>query len=586
MSDNINIPQPYNPSEKDVKNVIAPAALQVNPNYLQLGDLFVKTLFILTYPRFLSAGWFDQIINLPNLLDISIFVHPVDTVVALRKLRKKVTSIEAQVMEREEKGLVRDPILETAYQDIENLRDSLQQAQEKLLNIGVYVTLYAKSLGELEKLEEKVTSIFEGQLVYVKPSVFQHLEGFISTLPLNNDKLLIHTPLNTGPASSFFPFVSLDLTSDQGILYGINRHNNSLIIFDRFSLENANQVVFAKAGAGKSYSTKLEIIRSLMTGVDVLVIDPENEYQRLSDAVGGTTVKISLNSKDSINPMDIPIVPKGEDPGDVFKSHVLNLTGLLRLMLGKISPEEDGILDAAITETYASRGITPEVKDFSRLEAPLLGDLQVVLENMEGGNGLASRLHKYTKGTYAGFVNKPTNVDVKNRLVVFSIRDLEEELRPIAMYIVLNYTWNLIRSELKKRIMIIDEAWWMMKYADSASFLFGLVKRCRKYYLGVTTITQNVEDFIGSQYGHPIISNSSLQLLLKQSPSSIEAVGKTFYLTDAEKNLVQEAGVGEGIFIVGLKHVAIKVIASYYEDQVITTNPEQLLELNKEEKQL
>ena len=580
--DPIKIPQSYKPGEQDVKNVIAPAAIEANPNYLRIGDIFVKSLFIFTYPRYLSTGWFDSIINLPNLMDISIFAHPVDTGLALRKLKRKVTQIEAEIMEREEKGLVRDPVLETAYQDVENLRDQLQQAQEKLFDVGIYITLYANSLEELNKLEDKVVSSLEGQLVYVKPSIFQHLEGFISTLPLAEDRLAVYTPLNTGPLSSVFPFVSLDLTSDSGVLYGINQNNSSLVIFDRFSLENANQVVFAKAGAGKSYATKIEILRSLMTDVDVLVIDPENEYERLASAVGGSTIKISLTSETSINPLDIPTVPRGEDPADVFKSHILSLVGLLKLMLKGISPEEDAILDRAIAETYASRGITADAKDFTKMEPPLLEDLQVVLENMEGGKGLAQRLYKFTKGTYAGFINKPTNVDIKNRLVIFSIRDLEEELRPIAMYIVLNYVWNLIRSELKKRILIIDEAWWMMKYQDSAAFLFSLAKRCRKYYLGLTTITQNVEDFLGSQFGHPIITNSSLQLLLKQAPADIETIAKTFNLSEAEKNLILSADVGEGIFFVGLKHVAIKVVASYFEDQIITTNPEQLLEMENQ----
>ncbi len=565
-----------------MKNVIAPAALEVNPNYLRLGDIVSKTLFVFTYPRYLSTGWFDSIINLPNLLDVSVFVHPVDTTTALKQLRKKVTQIESQLSERDDKGLVRDPVLETAYQDIENLRDQLQQAQEKLFNVGVYVTIYAKTVDELNKLEEQVISILDSQMVYAKPAIFQHIEGFISTMPTGQDKLAIYTPLNTNPASSLFPFVSTDLTSDTGVLYGINRFNNSLVIFDRFSLENANQVVFAKAGAGKSYATKLEILRSLMMGIDIMVIDPENEYQRLAEAVGGSVLKISLTSKTSINPLDIPIVPKGEDPADVFKSHILNLAGLLKLMVGQITPEEDALLDRAITETYASRGITADVEDFSKIEPPLLEDLQTVLENIEGGQSLASRLYKFTKGTYAGFANKPTNVDIKNRLVVFSIRDLEEELRPIAVYIVLNFVWNLIRSELKKRILIIDEAWWMMKYPDSASFLFSLAKRCRKYYLGLTTITQNVEDFLNSQYGQPIITNSSLQLLLKQAPSAIGVLEKTFSLSEIEKGLLSQADVGEGLFLVGLKHVALKIVASYFEDKTITTNPEQLLEMEQE----
>ncbi len=578
----IKIPEPYKAGEKDIKDVIAPAGLDVNPAHLKLGNKFVKTIFIFTYPRYLATGWFNPIINLPELLDISIFVHPVDTAMALRNLRKKTAQIEAQLIERQEKGLVRDPVLETAFQDIEMLRDQLQQARERLFNFGVYVTIYADSLEQLNKLEEKLNSLFEARLIYAKPAVFQQLDGFISTLPLNSDKLLVHTPFNSSPISSLFPFVSVDLTSDEGILYGINRHNNTLVIFDRFSLENANSVVFAKAGAGKSYACKLEILRSMMMGVDVLIIDPENEYQKLAESVGGSFFKISLTSENQINPFDIPIVPKGEDPGDIFKSHILNLAGLTKLMLGQISPEEEAILDRAITATYESRDITPDKEDFTNLQPPLLEDFQIVLDSMEGGRGLAQRLERFTKGSYAGFTNKPTNIDIKNRLIVFSVRDLEEQLRPIAIYIVLNFIWNLIRADFKKRIMLIDEAWWLMKYPDSAAFLFSLAKRCRKYYLGLTTITQNIEDFLESQYGKPIITNSALQLLLKQAPANIDLVAKTFNLSEAEKGLLLEADVGEGLFFAGLKHVAIQVVASYFENKIITTKPEELLEMEKE----
>ncbi|MEK7634619.1 MAG: DUF87 domain-containing protein [Patescibacteria group bacterium] len=573
----IKIEQSYTPSEKDVRDVIAPAALENNPNYLKLGDKYLKTIFIFTYPRYLSGGWFNQAINFPELMDVSIFFHPVDTVLALKNLRKKTAQIEAQLMEREEKGLVREPKLEIALQDIEALRDTLQQGRERLFNVGVYITIQADSSEELAKLEGRITSLFEGQLIYTKPATFQQIEGFSSNLPLCQDKLSVWTPLNSGPAASIFPFVSLNLTSDEGVLYGINRHNNTLIIFDRFSLENANQVVFAKSGSGKSFASKLEIFRSLMMGVDVLVIDPENEYERLANTVGGSFFKISLTSESTVNPFEIPIIPKGEDPADVFKSHILNLIGLLKLMLTNITPEEDAVLDRAISETYASRGITPETQDFAGIDPPLLEDLETVLMNMEGGRGMAERLYKFTKGTYAGFTNRPTNVDLRNRMIVFSMRDLEEELRPIAMYIILNFIWNLIRAELKKRIMVIDEAWVMMKYQDSASFLFGLVKRCRKYFLGVTTITQNVEDFLNSPYGKPIITNSSLQLLLKQAPASMEIIAKTFDLSEAEKSLLLEANVGEGLFFAGLKHVAISIKASYFENQIITTNPEELL---------
>ncbi|MBI2024518.1 MAG: ATP-binding protein [Candidatus Harrisonbacteria bacterium] len=561
---------------KTITDIIAPSALEMNSNYVKLGKLLSKTIFLFTYPRYLASGWFSPLVNLADLLDISIFIHPVDTALALKNLRKKAAVIQSELAEQEQKGMVRNPMLETAFQDVESLRDSLQQGQEHLFNVGVYITIYAETLENLNKLEEQINTQLESRLIYAKPATFQQIEGINSTLPIGTDQLLIHTPLNSGPVSSFFPFVSASLTSDEGILYGINRHNNTLIIFDRFSLENANLVVFAKSGAGKSYAMKLEAIRLLMTGTDVLIVDPENEYEQLAKTVGGSYFRISLASEYHINPFDIPIIPKGEDPADVLKSHIVNLSGLLKLMLGKIKPDEEAMLDRAVSETYAAFDIVPG-KDFSSAKPPLLENLQTVLENMEGGRDLAQRLYRFTKGSYAGFTNKQTNIDIKNRMIVFSIRDLEDELRPIAMYIILNFIWNLVRAELKKRVMLIDEAWWMMKYPDGASFLFGLVKRARKYFLGISTITQDVEDFVNSPYGRPIITNSSLQLLLKQSPAMIDSVTKTFNLTEAEKGLLLEAQVGQGIFFAGPNHVAIQVIASYSEDRVITTRPEQIL---------
>ncbi len=563
--------------DKTITNIIAPPGLEINSNYLKLGDKIAKTLFVFSYPRYLTTGWFSGIINMPELLDISIFIHPMETNLALRTLRRKAAQVESQLIDRGQKGFVRDPILETAFQDIETLRDSLQQSREQLFQVGVYFTLYADTIEQLNKLESKITSLLESRLVYVKPALFQQLEGFNSILPLNQDKLLVHAPLNSSPISSIFPFTSANLTSDEGIMYGVNRHNNTLVIFDRFSLENANLVIFAKSGSGKSYATKLEALRLLMMGVDVLIIDPENEYQNMTTAVGGSYFRISLASDHHINPFELPIIPTGEDPSDVLKSHIVNLAGLLKIMMGKLTPEEDAILDRAISETYASHDIVAG-KDFSNATVPILEDLQKILENMEGGRGLAQRLYKYTQGSYAGFTNQPTNIDIKNRLIVFSIRDLEEELRPIAMYIVLNFIWSLIRANLKKRVLIVDEAWVLMKYEDGASFLFGLVKRCRKYYLGVTTITQDVEDFLKSPYGRPIITNSSLQLLLKQSPAMIDLLAKSFNLTEGEKSLLLEANVGEGLFFAGLNHVAIQVVGSYLEDKIVTTKPEQILQ--------
>lgn len=568
-------------NNKDIQNLIAPPAIEINPNYLRVGNKYSKTLFLFSYPRYLSTGWFSPIINLPNLLDISIFIHPVDTSLALKNLRKKSIQIESQLHEVQEKGLVRNPMLETAYQDVEGLRDRLQQSQESLFKVGVYMTIYADSPQDLAKLESEITNTLEGRLIYAKPAAFQQVEGWTSSLPIALDKLSIHTPLNTGPIASFFPFISANLTSETGILYGVNSINNTLVIFDRFSLENANMVIFAKSGAGKSYTTKLEALRQMMLGTDVLIIDPENEYENLANAVGGSFFKISLNSDQHINPFDIPTIPEGEDPTEVLKSHVANLAGLLKVMLGEITPTEDALLDRAVSETYALKDIVPG-KDFAEAQAPLMEDLEGVLRGIQGGEALAERIYKYTKGSYAGFTNQRTNIDIKNRLIVFSIRDLEEELRPVATYIILNFIWNLIRAEIKKRIVIIDEGWWMIKNQDSALFLFGLVKRARKYFLGVTTITQDVEDFLLSPYGRPIITNSSLQLLMKQSPATIDIIGKTFSLSEGEKTFLLEATVGHGIFIAGLQHAALQVVASYLEDQIVTSKPEQILEQKKE----
>ncbi len=565
-----------------IKDIIAPSSIAISADYLKLGKRFVKSFFIFSYPRYLSTAWFSPIINLDTPMDIGFHVHPIETGQILKELRKRVTEVQAEIMEREEKGLIREPSLEIAYQDLEDLRDRLQTAQEKMFKFGLYLTIYGDSEKEMRETETTLRSILEARLIYIKPSLYQQKDGFVSTSPCGLDQLQVHTSMNTGPLSSTFPFVSFDLSSNEGILYGVNRHNNSLILFDRFSLENANSVVFAKAGSGKSFAIKLEILRSLMLGVDVIILDPENEYQFLSDAAGGSFFNISLASPNHINPFDLPTPREDEKPEDVLRSNIINLVGLLRIMLGGLTPEEDAILDRALTETYAAKDISPET-DPSSWEAriPLMEDFEQVLEGMEGAESLVRRVRKFTKGTFAQFFNQPTNISMEKPLVVFGTRDMEDELRPMAMFIVMRYIWNKVRSELKKRILVIDEAWWLMRTEDGASFLYGIAKRARKYWLGVTTITQDVGDFMKSSYGQPIITNSSLQLLMKQSPATIDVVQKTFNVTEEEKYLLLEAEVGEGIFFAGQKHVAIKVVASYTEDQIITTAPEEVLKIRK-----
>ncbi len=575
----------YDSSSLELKDIIAPSALKVTPKEINLGEKIVRSFFVISYPRFLSESWFAPIINLDKVFDVSIFILPVETSQVLRTFQKKVAEVQSQINSREQKGLVRDPKLDTAYQDLENLRDSLQQAQEKLFDVGLYLTIYGESDSELDKIESEIKSILEAKLVYVKPALFQQEQAFKTVLPLATDELKVYSKLNSSPLSSLFPFVSFDLTSDKGILYGINRHNSSLVLFDRFSLENYNSITFAKSGSGKSYATKLEILRTLMFDTDVIVLDPEKEYEYMAEAVGGRFFNISLNSEHHINPFELPTPAEDESFASVLRSNIINLVGLFRIMMGGLTPEEDAIIDRAITETYALKDITPD-SDFENIEPPLMSDFELVLTGMEGGDSLAQRLTKYTRGTWSGFINKPSNVDINKKFVVFSLRDMEDELKPIAMYIVMHYIWNMIRKKLKKRLLVIDEAWWMMKSPDTASFLLSLAKRGRKYYLGLATITQDVDDFMKSEYGAPIVQNSSIQILLKQSASSIDHLQDVFKLTDEEKYLLLESDVGEGIFFAGLKHVAIKIIASYTEDQIITSDPSQILSIKKAKSEL
>ena len=567
-----------------IKDLIAPSSMKIDPKFVRLGDVWVRSIFIITYPRYVTVGWASPIINLNAQMDISMFFYPIKADVILKQLKKKVGILEAQITSDAESGKPRDPISETAMRDVEQLRDDLTQGIEHFFQFAFYVSFYSKSLEELERLSNTVEATFGAMLIYTKRAFFQAEQGFNSTLPVGNDELMITFNMSTSPLASSFPFTSAELTSDSGILYGINRHNNSLIIFDRFSLPNANAVIFATSGAGKSYAIKLEILRSMMLGTDIIVIDPEMEYKQLSDAVGGTYINISLSSDAKINPFDLPR-PTGESTTveDIIRSAVITVKGLLKLMLGKLTVAEDSILDRALLETYAKKDIVPGA-DLSTVEPPIMKDFQDILEGMEGTGDLVLRLKKYTEGTFAGLLNSPTTVKMNNQLVVFSVRDLEDELRPMSIYTIINYIWNVVRSERKKRILCIDEAWWLMQHEDSAKFIFALVKRCRKYYLGITTITQDVNDFLTSPYGQAIVTNSSMQLLLKQSPAGIDLIARVFLLTQSEKYLLLESGLGEGIFFAGSKHAAIQIVASYTEDQIVTTNPEQLLKTEQAKK--
>jgi len=567
-----------------IRDLIAPSAFRVESSFIQLGGVFLRTIFVVSYPRYISVGWSAPILGMNIAMDVSMFFYPIKSAIILKQLKKKVGALEAQISADAEKGAPRDPIRETALRDIEQLRDDLTQGIEHFFQFAFYVTIYAKDKEELEKATEDIENVFGSKLIYSKHVLYQAEQGFTSTLPLGIDDLVVSFNMNSSPVASSFPFISSELSSDTGIMYGINRHNNSLIIFDRFSLQNANMVVFATSGAGKSYAVKLEVLRSLMFGIDIIIIDPEMEYMHLNEAVGGTYINISLASESKVNPFDLPR-PVGQQISteDIIRSAVITLKGLVRVMIGVMTAQEDSIMDRALLETYAKKDITID-SDLSTAEPPIMQDLVDVLEGMDGAENLVLKLRKFTEGTFAGLFNAPTNVNTNNQLVVFSVRDLEDELRPMAIYSLVNYIWGIVRSERKKRMLVIDEAWWLMQHEDSAKFMYALVKRCRKYYLGVTTITQDVNDFLNSQYGQAIVTNSALQLLLRQSPASIDTIQKTFMLTEGEKYLLLEGSAGEGIFFAGLKHAAIKVVASYTEDQLITSDPRQLMEIEKAKK--
>lgn len=574
-----------------LRDFIAPSSLEFNTAFFHLGTRFARTYYVYGYPRQVYTGWLSPMVNIDEVMDLSMFVYPVESQVVLENLRKKVTQLEAGIQIDNEKGKVRDPGKQAAVQDAEEIRDKLQVGEERFFRFGMYFTIYASSQDELEFVSHKVESMLGQQLIYSKPASSQQEQGLNSTVPQFEDQLQIRRNMSTGALSTSFPFTSADLSDDHGILYGINMHNSGLVIFDRFSLENGNSVVFAKSGAGKSFAVKLEALRSMMLGTEILIIDPENEYERMCDAVGGAYVRLSLNSNTRINPFDLPRVVDTEEADNALRSNLITLHGLLRLMMGgaqaqliggntamvpALNPVEESDLDAALIETYAKAGITNDPLTHTS-PPPTISDLYDTLLHM-GGSGpqLAQRLRKYTSGTFAGIFSQPSNIDINNPLVVFNVRDLEDELRPVAMYIVLNYIWNKTKSDQKRRMLIVDEAWQLMKYEDSANFLFSLAKRARKYNLGITTITQDVEDFMGSRMGRAIVANASMQFLLKQSPSAVDVLSDVFKLTSEEKKRLSQFPVGQGLFFAGQNHVHIQVIASPTETGLITTNPGQV----------
>ena len=568
-----------------LRDLISPSSIEIHSSYFRLGTKYGRTVYVYGYPRTLYTGWLSPLINIDEVLDISMYIYPVDTTIVMKNLRKKVTQLEADISLNAEKGRIRNPETDAAIQDAEELRDALQVGSEKFFRFGLYVTIWAESLDELNFVQHKIETIFGQQMVFSKVASSQQEQGMNTTMPMCTDQLQIRRNMNTGAISTSFPFTSADLTQERGILYGINMHNNGLVIFDRFSLENANMVVFAKSGVGKSFTVKLEALRSMMLGAEILIIDPENEYQKLCDAVGGSYIRLSLNSDVRINPFDLPKVVDSEDASDALRANLVTLHGLFRLMLGgtqisangqpisALSPNEEADLDQALIDTYARAGITSDPLTHQSTPPTIINLYDTLLHMGGTGPQLAQRLRKYTTGTFAGIFSQQSNVNINNQMVVFNIRDLEDELRPVAMYIVLSHIWNIVRADQRKRLLLVDEAWQLMKYDDSANFLFSLAKRARKYFLGLTTITQDVEDFMSSKMGRAIVHNSSLQLLLKQSSAAVDVLSDVFKLTEEEKKRLSNFPVGQGLFFAGQNHVHIQVIASETEEGLITTNP-------------
>lgn len=550
-----------------VKDIIAPSFIEVDFNHLKIDEKYYRTLFVVGYPRYVSANWLYSLITFDHPLFISMFIYPTETKGVLDQLKRKIAEMEATIENEIKAGKVVDPALQVALDDALALQAELAKGAERFFQFGLYITIPADSKEELDQITKQVDSVLSSLLIVSRQATLQMEEGFKSTLPMFYDKLQVWRNMDTTSLALTFPFATASLTANEGILYGINLHDGSLIIFDRFTLENANSVILGKSGGGKSFLVKLESLRLLMMGVDVIIIDPENEYQKLAESVGGEFVVFSPTSSYKINPFDLTTT---EAAPDELSNKILDLHSLMKVIMGELTPAQDALLDKALVLTYKEKGIINDPDTFKN-EPPLLEDLYKVLLGMETQEAkeLADRLEKFVSGSAAGIFNQQSNFDIKNSFTVFGIRDLEENLRPVAMYIILDYVWNLIRKEKKKRILVVDEAWYLIKNKDSGAYLYSFTKRARKYLLGLTTITQDVEDFLSTDEGKAIITNSSLQIILKQSTAAVEKITETFYLTGGEKHFLLSAGVGEGLFFAGKSHVGFKVFASEEEKSLI-----------------
>ncbi|PIR58994.1 MAG: hypothetical protein COU69_02540 [Candidatus Pacebacteria bacterium CG10_big_fil_rev_8_21_14_0_10_56_10] len=567
-----------------IQDIIAPEAIEVDFTFQKINSTYTRTLFVAGYPRSVPANWLSPLINFPHQMFVSMFIFPVDVKEILDSLKRKITEMEAEIQSDIRTGKISNINTEVKLEDARLIREQLAKGSERFFQFGLYVTLEAQNKQELDRVTKSVQSTLGALLIVSKKATLQMDDGFKTTLPMGNDKLLVTRNMDTTSLATTFPFTSSELTMEQGIVYGINEHNDSLVIFDRFQMENANMVVFAKSGAGKSYTVKLEVIRQIMFGVVVMVLDPEREYEELTESMGGEYINFTFGGQTKLNPFDLSSVY--EEGENELGQKIISLHGLLKVMLGQITATQEAILDRALVATYKAKGITPDPATQTN-EPPLMEDLYKTLIGMETDEAgdLAARLEKYITGSFRGIFDQPSNFNITNQLTVFSVKEMQDELRPVAMHIILDFLWTRIRRDLRKRVLIIDEAWYFLRHQDSAQFIYSMVKRARKYYLGITTITQDVEDFLRTDYGRAIVTNSSIQLLMKQSSAAIPILAETFYLSEGEKYLLLAADIGEGIFFAGQNHVALRVVSSEEEHQIITTNPEELL-MKQRQKQI
>ncbi|MFZ2025756.1 MAG: ATP-binding protein [Microgenomates group bacterium] len=551
-----------------IKDMIAPSFIETDFNHLKIDEKYYRTLFVTAYPRYVSANWLYSLVTFDRPLYISMYIYPTESKTVLDELKRKIAEMEASIEAEIKAGKVVDPTTQVALDDALSLQAELAKGSERFFQFGLYITIPADSKEELDNLTKEVDSSLSSILIIAKQATLEQEEGFKSTVPMFSDKLQVWRNMDTTSLAMTFPFSTAALTRNEGILYGMNQHDGSLIIFDRFTLENANSVILGKSGGGKSFFVKMEALRLLMMGIDVIILDPENEYQKLTQSMGGEFVVFSTTSQYKINPFDLI---NETNEADELSNKILDLHSLIKVIMGDdISPAQDALLDRALVMTYRNVGITQDPSTF-RNPAPLLEDLYKVFMGMETveAKEMANRLEKFVMGSAAGIFNQKSNFDIKNHFTVFGIRDLEENLRPVAMYIVLDYIWNRVRQDKKKRVLIVDEAWYLIKHKDSGAYLHNFAKRARKYHLGLTTITQDVEDFLATEEGKAIVTNSSMQIILKQSTAAVDRITDTFYLTGGEKHFLLSAGVGEGLFFAGQSHVGFRGIASDEEKMLI-----------------